>query len=365
MAIAGAAGVTAAAACAAIRPRVALCVPGDRRDKVAPTNPRDRAAQAQAEHGFVKDTRSMWRDNPHEVDSNTLVVAVFGITGGGKSSTCNTMIGSRERLFEHSSAIMSVTKAVSYRDYCFYRRPCRVIDTPGLSDTNRSRDEIVEELDRFKAFAPNGLSAILVVIPHGRFTPEQEGAIRDIHKMLGPTGVKHSMVVFTHCLDRKNKQQVMRRDELLDEVSQLPRTSALRKLIHDCSHRVVPVENILEPGVCCGQNSLARPSSCSGVLVRPQRTRLACSCFRVCQETPTPNCSSADLNCYRCSPLLQTQPRANRERDCTSACSTRLLPTTTAPMMSPISSATPCLVGAGAGRESAARVTDASRRLDN
>lgn len=256
VAIAGAAGVTAAAACAATRPRVAACLPGDRRDKVAPTNPRDRTAQAQAEHGFVKDTRSMWRDNPHEVDTNTLVVAVFGITGSGKSSTCNTMIGSRERLFEHSSAIMSITKAVSYRDYCFYRRPCRVIDTPGLSDTNRSRVEILEELDRFKAFAPHGLSAILVVIPHGRFTPEQEGAIRDIHEMLGPTGVKHSIVVFTHCIDRRSKQQVMRRDELLDEISQLPRSSALRKLIDDCSHRVVPVENILEPGVrgaqtCC------------------------------------------------------------------------------------------------------------------
>ena len=208
VAIAGAAGVTAAAACAATRPRVAACLPGDRRDKVAPTNPRDRTAQAQAEHGFVKDTRSMWRDNPHEVDTNTLVVAVFGITGSGKSSTCNTMIGSRERLFEHSSAIMSITKAVSDRDYCFYRRPCRVIDTPGLSDTNRSRDEILEELDRFKAFAPHGLSAILVVIPHGRFTPEQEGAIRDIHEMLGPTGVKHSIVVFTHCIDRRSKQQV-------------------------------------------------------------------------------------------------------------------------------------------------------------
>ena len=58
-------------------------------------------------------------------------VAVFGITGGGKSSTCNTMIGSRERLFEQSSTIMSVTKAVSYRDYAYYKRPCRIIDTPG------------------------------------------------------------------------------------------------------------------------------------------------------------------------------------------------------------------------------------------
>ena len=42
------------------------------------------------------------------------MVAVFGITGAGKSSTCNTMVGGRERAFEQSSSIMSVTKAVSF-----------------------------------------------------------------------------------------------------------------------------------------------------------------------------------------------------------------------------------------------------------
>jgi hypothetical protein len=91
-----------------------FCAAGAPKER-APFNPRDRRAATEAEHGIVKDRREMWRENPYHVDPDTLVVAVFGITGAGKSSTCNTMIGSRERLFEQSTSIMSITKAVSYR----------------------------------------------------------------------------------------------------------------------------------------------------------------------------------------------------------------------------------------------------------
>eukprot|EP00288_Rhodomonas_lens_P013745 CAMPEP_0177707020 /NCGR_PEP_ID=MMETSP0484_2-20121128/9530_1 /TAXON_ID=354590 /ORGANISM="Rhodomonas lens, Strain RHODO" /LENGTH=323 /DNA_ID=CAMNT_0019218509 /DNA_START=40 /DNA_END=1008 /DNA_ORIENTATION=- len=232
-----------------------MCAPGEQREW-APYNPRDRAAQIEAEHGIVKDRRNMWRDNPHEVDADTLVVAVFGITGGGKSSTCNTMIGGRERHFQQSKSIMSITRAVSYRDYMYFRRPCRIIDTPGFSDTHRSNAEIADELDRFKAYAPHGLSAVLIVVPYGRFTQEQESALMDIRSLLGPTCVRHAIVVFTHCVNPKNRQQLLRRDELLEEVSQLPGDSTLRLLVEECSHRVVPIENVLEPAKTESRNHL-------------------------------------------------------------------------------------------------------------
>ena len=233
----------------------AVCAPGDQKER-AHFNPRDRNAAMEAEHGIFKDRRNMWRENPHKVDQDTMVVAVFGITGGGKSSTCNTLIGSRERPFEQSTSIFSVTKAVSCRDYMYYRRPCRIIDTPGLSDTHRSHEEIAKELDRFKAYAPHGLSALLFVVPYGRFTPEQEKALQDLRALLGPACTKHAIVVFTHCLDPKNRQQLLRRDEILDEVSQLPAKSTLRQLVEECSHRIIPIENVLEPAKTESRNRL-------------------------------------------------------------------------------------------------------------
>jgi hypothetical protein len=149
------------------------------------------------------------------------------------------MIGGREHHFEQSSTILSVTKAVSYRDFMYKKRPCRIIDTPGLADTHRSREEIGEELGRFAAFAPHGLAAILIIVPRGRFTLEQESSLVRIKELLGLTAVRHCVVVFTHCLNPRARQQLNGRDQLLEEVNQLPRQSALRSLVEECNYRVV------------------------------------------------------------------------------------------------------------------------------
>jgi len=207
----------------------------------------DRRTAEIREEGIMMDRMQMWKANPLDVDPQTRVVAVFGVTGSGKSSTCNTLVGGRERNFEQSSTLLSVTKAVSYRDFMYKKCPCRIIDTPGLADTHRTREEIAEELARFTALAPHGLAAILIIVPRGRFTPEQEEALLRIKELLGPLAVRHGIVVFTHCLNPSARRQLLGRDQLLDEVNQLPQSSTLRSLVEDCNYRVVPVENVLEP----------------------------------------------------------------------------------------------------------------------
>ena len=84
----------------------------------------------------------------------------------------------------------------------------------------------------------------------------QEVALRDIRALLGPSGMRHSIIVFTHCLNPKSRQQLLRRDQLLDEVSQLPRSSTLRQIVEECSFRVVPVENVLDPAKTESRNAL-------------------------------------------------------------------------------------------------------------
>ncbi len=119
------------------------------------------------------------RGDLEDVDRNRHVVAMIGITGGGKSSTANTLMsrqgkkkgaggdgstgagrgnqnllgGNRNRKFKEADSLTSVTRSVSFRDYEFSGVPFRIIDTPGLADTNRSSDEIETELDIFKRIA--------------------------------------------------------------------------------------------------------------------------------------------------------------------------------------------------------------------
>ncbi len=56
----------------------------------------------------------------------------------------------------------------------------RVIDTPGLQDTNRASSEIEKELAQFAKLAPHGVAAFVIVVPFGRITPEHEGAIKNL-----------------------------------------------------------------------------------------------------------------------------------------------------------------------------------------
>ena len=153
--------------------------------------------------------------DPTVVEEYRHVVAVVGITGSGKSSTANTMmarskmkksfsdalmearlkshqysgtVGStagaagggaggtstdmgdgrpqRNRKFEAADCLTSVTHSVSYRDYTFRGVPFRIIDTPGLFDTNRPTHELQEELEQMYGLSQARRPALLPRAPH-------------------------------------------------------------------------------------------------------------------------------------------------------------------------------------------------------
>ena len=127
-----------------------------------------------------------------------LAVTYPGRTGAGKSSTANTLSGRTHKPFAQSNTVTSVTQAISHRDYSFgacmsghaaaataaARRaslrvffavnlPWRVVDTPGLCDTNRPGAAIAGELGRLARLAPHGIAAFVIVVPRGRLTAER------------------------------------------------------------------------------------------------------------------------------------------------------------------------------------------------
>jgi AIG1 family len=183
-------------------------------------------------------------DPRKQVEPERVVMCVVGVTGSGKSSTANTLCGRQYAQFARSSALTSVTKAVSYRDYDFMEGQWRIIDTPGLKDTNLPPEAIRGELLRLASFAPHGISAFIVVLPRGRFTPEQEQALKDLIDLFGEENFyKHALVAVTSATDLSEGRNLLPRNMLIDEINALPLDHLLRRFVEKVSYRLVPVEN--------------------------------------------------------------------------------------------------------------------------
>lgn len=218
-------------------------------------------ASASAADNLKRWSQGSTRDRLNRLDHTDLeddrrVIVVVGITGAGKSSTANTLAGRLLKQFSLSNSVTSVTQSVSFRDYDFVGERWRIIDTPGLSDTNKSGDEVREELLRLARYSPKGVTAFVVVVPRGRFTPEQESVLRELDALFGPGLKRHAVIAVTSATDQSEGRNLIPRDVLIDEINNLPLRHFYRRFVEDCKLRLVPVENREDPGKQISRMSL-------------------------------------------------------------------------------------------------------------
>ena len=128
-------------------------------------------------------------------------LVVAGVTGDGKSSTCNTLAG--QDAFVVSGGFASETSECAHADYLLMNqdgvRECRVVDTIGLQDTSLPAEAVMERFSKFSDLVPQGIDVFLFIIRFGRFKPEHEAALDAFVANVGEHALKNTLLVFTGC----------------------------------------------------------------------------------------------------------------------------------------------------------------------
>eukprot|EP00310_Coccolithus_braarudii_P018964 CAMPEP_0183338196 /NCGR_PEP_ID=MMETSP0164_2-20130417/5578_1 /TAXON_ID=221442 /ORGANISM="Coccolithus pelagicus ssp braarudi, Strain PLY182g" /LENGTH=248 /DNA_ID=CAMNT_0025508011 /DNA_START=15 /DNA_END=758 /DNA_ORIENTATION=+ len=203
---------------------------------------------------------------------------VVGVTGDGKSTTCNTMVG--QEVFDTSVGLESATAECMHHDYLYLGpevREMRVVDTIGLHDTGLPQETVMERFSTFAELVPCGINLFLFIVRWGRFKPEHEAAFDAFVANCGEAALSNTLLIFTSC--------ALTDEAFAAHIDKVP--ASLRRLLPKLASAPIGIDSLKNPSAARASIHAAideAAAALKGVRYSNEALAEARACYDVKQE---------------------------------------------------------------------------------